>query len=297
MLDQASELRNIIKSKGQSLEQDLNSNRKKSNSTVVSVSSGKGGVGKSNLVANLAIFFAKYNKKVLIIDADLGLANIEVLFGIIPKKNLMHILNNEATIDEALSQGPMDIKLLSGGSGLRALPELTTEQQIRLINNFKYLDKRFDIILIDNGAGVNSTVINFIKASDEILIVSTPEPTSITDAYALIKIVTEDMNKELKLNLIINQANDLEESKEVFQKLQLVSSKFLGVDLNYLGYLPVDNKLSVAVRMQNPIALSYPDSKYCKMLDLLCQTIINNETFQLEEESFAKKLIGFFKKV
>lgn len=291
MLDQATELRNIIKYN------ELKENKHSSNSTVISVSSGKGGVGKSNIVSNLAILFAKQNKKVVIIDADLGLANIEVLFGVIPRRSLFHVLNNESTIEEALSHGPMGIKFLSAGSGLKVLPELSFEQQTRLINSFKFLDEKFDIILIDNGAGVSPTVINFIKASDEIIIVTTPEPTSITDAYALIKILIEDMKKTPKLNLLINQASNVNEGKEVFQKLQLVSSKFLDIDLNYLGFLPVDAHLGNAVKMQNPIAISYPESRYCKMLDILCQIILNEEIDNsLQSENFAQKLINFFKK-
>lgn len=287
MLDQASELRNLLRS---------NEVEPNTNSKVISISSGKGGVGKSNFVANLAITFAKHEKKVVIIDADLGLANIEVLFGVIPKRNLRHVLNNEFTINECLSEGPLGIKFLSAGSGLNAMPELTESQQTRLLNSFKYLDEQFDIILVDNGAGINSTVINFMKSSDDIIVLTTPEPTSITDAYALIKIASDNIENRV-FNLIVNQANNLEESKEVHNKLQIVSSRFLGIDINYFGFLPYDNNLKNAVKMQNPVALSYPNSKYCKILDLLCMKLLNENSKKAENgKSFAKKFVGFFKR-
>ncbi len=295
MMDQAQNLRQMLK------EQDtISVNNNYTSSKVISVSSGKGGVGKSNFVANLAYSFSRLGKKVVIIDADLGLANIEVLFGVIPTKNLSHVLYEDLAITDALSDGPNGIKFLSGGSGLRELSKINNREMQRVIDCFNYLDKVFDIILIDTGAGVSDIVINFIKASTMSIIIATPEPTSITDAYALIKIIKEDYaveQRDVKMHLVINKVDDKQEGDEVYNKLKTVSEKFLQVDLTLLGYLFTDNCLISSVKKQNPAAILFPDSEYVKSINSIAYKIleIKEEVVQEEESaSFAKKLFKFF---
>lgn len=282
MMDQAENLRQMIR------ESD-NVEIKNNSSKVIAISSGKGGVGKSNFVANLAINFANLGKRVVIIDADLGLANIEVLFGIIPRKNLSHVLYDDLPINDALTDGPLGIKFLSGGSGLRELSKINNREQKRVIDSFDYLDNEFDIILIDTGAGVSDLVLNFIKASSQILVITTPEPTSITDAYALIKIVKEDQGSDVVINLIVNRVDDEEEGKVVFDKLCAVSEKFLGVKLQSLGYLPLDINLISSVKKQNPICILYPDSSYSLAVKNIAFKILNVE--EIKEDN--KKTGGF----
>lgn len=297
MMDQAENLRQMIR------EQDtVEIKNDYKFSKVISVSSGKGGVGKSNFVVNLAYNFANLGKKVVIIDADLGLANIEVLFGIIPTKNLSHVLYEDLPINEALSDGPNGIKFLSGGSGLRELSKINNRQQQRVIDCFTYLDSIFDIILIDTGAGVSDLVLNFIKASTTTIVITTPEPTSITDAYALIKIVKEEYGKngrEMKMNLVVNRVDDDNEGNEVFNKLKTVSEKFLQVDLNLFGFLPSDVSLVTSVKKQSPVSIMFPDSEYSKAVKNIAYKILEVEeevVASTETIGFAGRLLKFFAK-
>ncbi len=297
MMDQAETLRQLLK------EQDnVSITNEYSNSKVISVSSGKGGVGKSNFVANLAYNFTLLGKKVVIIDADLGLANIEVLFGVIPTKNLSHVLFEDLPINEALTDGPNGIKFLSGGSGLRELSKINNREQQRFIDSFNYLDRIFDIILIDTGAGVSDLVLNFIKASTDNIVITTPEPTSITDAYALIKIIKEDYDKNdrnVSINLVVNRTDDDEEGQSVFDKLSTVSEKFLHVNLSLLGFLPTDVSLVSSVKKQNPVSILFPDSQYAKAIKQIAYKMLQVEVQKdssTENVGFAGRLFKFFGK-
>ncbi len=296
MIDQAESLRRLINSNKQS-------NKSKLKTRVIAIASGKGGVGKSNFVVNVGIEFAKLGKKVVIIDADLGLANVEVLMGVIPNKNFSHILNNKIKVTDALTDGPYGIKFLSGGSGLRDLVKATEREQLQIINCFDYLDEEFDIILIDIGAGISNMVVNFAKAAHDIIVVTTPEPTAVTDAYALIKILTEDTDDELFINIIINSVVSSEEGHDTFQKLLMVTQKFLKININNLGYLPKDDKLVKAVKKQEPVVISYPETSYSKAIHKIACEVLNInidlhsdvETID-DSKKFIKKLFGFFGK-
>lgn len=293
MMDQAENLRQMIR-------ENDNIPVNKINANVIAVSSGKGGVGKSNLVSNLAISFASLGKKVVIVDADLGLANIEVLFGIIPRKNLSHVLYENLPINDALTDGPLGIKFLSGGSGLRELSQINSREQKRIIDSFNYLDDVFDIILIDTGAGVSDLVLNFVKAASKVIVITTPEPTSITDAYALIKIIKEDSDFIDSINLVVNRVDDEQEGEEVFNKLNTVSEKFLGVNLINLGFLPQDLNLITSVKKQSPVGILYPDCDYSRAVKNIAYKILDIEELDKKPDkqsnSFASRLMKFFGK-
>lgn len=304
MKDQADNLRKMINNQNEIDDRIIFHNQYVSK--VIAVSSGKGGVGKSNFVVNLAYNFSLLGKKVVIIDADLGLANIEVLFGIIPDKNLSHILYEDLPINEALTDGPNGIKFLSGGSGIVELSKASNKEQQRLIECFNYLDNIFDIIIIDTGAGVSGTVINFNKAATTSIVVTTPEPTSITDAYALIKIMKNEHtieNGDFEISLVVNKINETSEGKYVFEKLDSVCKKFLDVDLTFLGHLSEDSSLINAVKKQNPVSILYPDSKYSKDIKSIAHKLLHikekEEPKQKKENSyknltFASKLLRLF---
>lgn len=295
MMDQANNLRNMLK------RNEAPNNERTTldlSSRVITVTSGKGGVGKTNFSLNLAIQFAKMNNRVVIIDADFGLANIEVLFGIMPDYLLVDVLRGEKDIEDVLTNGPLGIKFISGGSGLRELSNITERQMIYFINKFSYLDAIADIIIIDTGAGISHSVVNFIKASDETIVVTTPEPTSITDAYALIKTVKGEAVKMPDFKLVVNRVEDDAEGAEIYEKINRASSKFLGVSIENLGYIPYDNYLVKAVKKQTPVTLCYPDCNFTKSLEGIAYKLMNINYQTLPQNSgiknFMKKLANIF---
>lgn len=295
--DQAGNLRKMVSESGNKKITNTCKNAK-----VITVTGGKGGSGKSNFSANIAIALARQNKKVVIIDADLGLANIEILFGIIPKKNLLNLLNGENKIEDILVEGPLGIKFISGGSGLSELAELDRNGQMKIINAFIYLDNMFDYIIIDTGAGISSTVLNFIYASDSAIIVTTSEPTAITDAYSLLKIIKESNEKNLDISVVVNKTENNKEGKKSFDKLQLVTNKFLELDLKNLGYIHYDNNLVKAVKQQVPISILNPTSTYSLCIESIANNIIssstniNNEDNSVGAKRFLAKLLKFIDK-
>ncbi len=294
MMDQADSLRNLVN-------KNFNNANKKAelSSRVITVTSGKGGVGKTNFSLNLAIQFSKFNKRVVIIDADFGLANIEVLFGILPKYNLADVLRGEKDVEDVLTDGPMGIKFISGGSGLKELSNISEKQLNYFINNFSYLDAISDIIIIDTGAGISKSVINFIKASDETIIVTTPEPTSITDAYALIKTIKEERYGNIPdFKVVVNRVDDDEEGIEIYNKISRASSKFLGVPLQNLGYIPYDRFLVKAVKHQQPATMCFPNCEFTKAIEkigsILMDVPVNKDTDKSGIRGFVKRLVNIF---
>jgi len=236
-MDQAYRLRDIVKNKNS---QDLEAASKKINTRVITITSGKGGVGKTNFAINLAIQMSRYNKRVLIIDADFGLANIEVLLGKTPTYTFADMLQGKKEIQEIITDGPMGIKFISGGSGLVEMANLSERQIVSIIDNFQYIDQIADIILLDTGAGISRTVINFIRAANEAIIITTPEPTAVTDAYALLKAANENQQEGTDFGVVVNRVDDIREGAEIYERLSKVSEKFLNKQLSCLGYIPND---------------------------------------------------------
>ncbi len=272
MHDQAGDLRRMV---SESTNKKVEKNCK--NAKVITVTSGKGGSGKSNFSANLAIALSKNNKKVVILDADIGLANIEILFGIIPKKNLLNLLSGENKIEDILVEGPNGLRFISGGSGLNELAELDRDGQMKIINAFIYLDNMFDYIIIDTGAGISNIVLNYIYSSDTSIIVTNAEPTAITDAYSLLKVVSERRKEEeVNLNIVVNKAEDYEEAQKSFEKLKLVTEKFLDMKLKNLGYIKYDSNLVKAVKRQVPISILNPESSYSICINTIANRLLEN---------------------
>lgn len=251
-MDQAQQLRNIVKQEG----------RRRPRARVITITSGKGGVGKTSISVNLAIQFARLGKRVVILDADFGLANIEVLLGIHPRYNLYDMMFEGKKLHEIVTVGPENVGFISGGSGIREMIHLPPEQLASLAMSLKDLDHVADVIIIDTGAGIDDTIMKFTAESDDALIVVTPEPTSITDSYALLKTLDKQLEgqKGFKVQLLANRVSSEEEGKELYGKVNAVVKKFLEVELDYLGYLPQDENVSKAIIQQNPFSLSYPDT-------------------------------------
>lgn len=268
-MDQAQQLRNVIKKHNQ-----VNQNTAR----VVTVTSGKGGVGKSNLAVNLAVQLRKEGKRVVIFDADFGLANVEVMFGAIPQYNLSDFIYRGKGIKEIITPGPMDIGFISGGSGIIGLNNLYREQIMYLVKSIDELNEIADFIIIDTGAGISDQVLEFVMASPEVLLVSTPEPSSLTDAYSLLKALYRNPNfvaGSTTIHVVSNRVNSMEEGQAVYDKLNSVVSQFLHGKLNYLGMIPADTALEKAVRQQQTVSLLEPNAKSAKAFEVLAGNLLN----------------------
>lgn len=278
-MDQASQLRNVIKMKNQ---------QQTSKARVLTITSGKGGVGKSNTTVNLAVQLSKLGKKVIIFDADIGLANVEVMFGAIPKYNLSDLIYRGKSIREIITDGPLDIGFISGGSGIVGLNNLSRDQIVYLVHNLAELDGLADFVLIDTGAGISDSVMEFVLASPEILLVTTPEPSSLTDSYSLLKTLHRNpnfSNSGTKINVIANKVNSTEDGQAVFDKLNSVVSQFLNGTVNYLGLIPQDSAVEKAVRQQKTVSMYAPHSTSAKAFEILASNLLNetNECFEMHK--------------
>lgn len=254
-MDQAEHLRNIIKA---------NQGPVRPLARVITVTSGKGGVGKSNVSINLALQFRRMGQRVIILDADFGLANIEIMFGTVPKHNLCDLIYQGRNIKEIITWGAGEVGFISGGSGIVGMSNLSKDYLNYIVQNLVQLDAIADVIIIDTGAGISDAVLEFLVASGEILLVTTPEPTSITDSYSLLKALNRHprFSKEnTKIRVIANRVNKVVEGQSLFAKLEVVVNRYLKLPIGYLGAIPWDPQLSDAVMQQKPVSLSYPNAK------------------------------------
>ncbi len=251
-MDQAEGLRTIVERA--SYTKSLESPR------VISITSGKGGVGKTNLTANLAFAFARAGKKVLVLDGDLGLANIDVLLGLTPRYTIDHLFKREKNFSDLLIEGPGGMLILPAASGILDLVDMNEGQKIFLLGELDRMAEMTDLLLIDTGAGIASNVLYFNMAAQETIVVVTPEPTSITDAYALIKVLSNKFQKR-RFMLLVNLASDDAEAREVYRKITTVADRFLeSLSIDYLGFIPLDPKLPQAIRRQRPVLELYPEA-------------------------------------
>lgn len=264
-MDQASSLRKIVRDRASGTRRrppGLSGPARDSQPVhrVISVTSGKGGVGKTNIVGALAVALTDMGHKVLILDADLGLANMDILFGVNPRYNIGHVLRGEKTLKEIIVAGPKGIRIIPAGSGFVNLTHLTDGQKLSLLGEFEALEDDFDFFLIDTGAGISSNVTYFNLAADECIVVVTSEPTSVTDAYAMIKVMSMD-HGEKRFKLLMNMVKDEKEAKTVYSSLCQAADNFLkGVVLEYLGYIPVDEKVRHAVLKRKSFLDLFPQS-------------------------------------
>jgi flagellar biosynthesis protein FlhG len=226
---------------------------------VISVTSGKGGVGKTAVVANIGICLARAGNKVLILDADLGLANIDVVFGLTPAYNLNHFFSGEADLESIMVKGPYDIRILPAGSGLQSFIQLESDHKLKLLDGLDSLNIDFDYLLIDTEAGISENVTYFNTAAQEILLVTTPDPTAITDVYALMKLLSTKYH-EKHFNLVVNMVADEDEALDVYRKLSIVSNRYLDISIDYLGSIPTDKQMSESIRKQHAIVELFPNS-------------------------------------
>ncbi|NOU93414.1 P-loop NTPase [Paenibacillus sp. LMG 31456] len=285
MNDQAQGLRNLVSS--QQNQQLPKTTR------IITVTSGKGGVGKSNFTLNFALTLQKKGYKVLVFDADIGLANIDVLMGITAKYNLYHLLKKEKTIWEIIQTGYNNLQFIAGGSGFNDLIRLTEEQLDYFANQVNELNGSVDFIIFDTGAGLSKETLKFILAAEETFVVTTPEPTSITDAYAIIKMVNS-MNEPVKFKLVVNRATDWKEGKQTADKISMVAKQFLQLDIPTLGFVADDSHVSKAVKKQVPFTIEFPSSPASLAIEKLVEDFIARQT-PVENQDGAVK--GFLSKM
>lgn len=259
---------------------------------IIAISSGKGGVGKTNVTVNLALALRKLGKEVTVIDADLGLANVDVLLGLISRHSFRELLKGEIEVQQLATDGPDGIKIVSGGSGIAELVNLDDLELERLLLALSYYNSVSDYILIDTGAGISRLVMSFIQAASEVIVVLNPDPTSITDAYALIKNIERSSEKSIKL--IINRVDSAAEGREAFDKIYQTVKHFQGIELENLGYIFEDHNLGKAVKMQQPVFKAYPRSLSSKAIETIAENLVSRD---LEPEKKKKGFFGFLKRL
>jgi flagellar biosynthesis protein FlhG len=273
-MDQAEQLRNIIKQKNQ---------RIVPTARVVTITSGKGGVGKSIVAVNIAVQLKKMGKKVIIFDADFGLANVEVMFGAIPKYNLSDLIYRGKRIREIITPGPLDIGFISGGSGISGLNNLSRDQISFLIHNLRELDSLADVIIIDTGAGISDSVLEFVMASPEVLMIATTEPSSLTDSYSLLKALHRNPNfkrEGASIKVVSNRVASVEDGLAVYDKLNAVVSQFLKGKITYLGMIPQDITVDRAIRQQKPVSIMHPEAISSQAFQILADNLLYGRTNQ-----------------
>lgn len=273
-MDQAEQLRNIIKA-----------NSQLPLARVITVTSGKGGVGKSNTAINLAVQLQKLGQRVVILDADFGLANIEIMFGAIPRHNLSDLIYQGMQMKDIITQGPMDIGFISGGSGIAGMANLNRDSLDYIVMKLRELDEMADIVIVDTGAGISDAVLEFLVASGEVLLVTTPEPTSITDSYSLIKALARHpkySSETTTVKVVANRVRGEQEAEMLFHKLETVVDKYLKIPIEYLGMVPQDEQLARAVMQQMPVSIENPGAKSAMAYEQLAAKLMNRETGKVQ---------------
>lgn len=239
---------------------------------IIAVTSGKGGVGKTNVVVNLGMALRKLGKRVLILDADLGLGNLDVLLGLAPKFNLSHVLRGEKSIRDVMIRGPENLMVIPASSGIEEMAQLSAEQRFRMITELDGILDGVDVLLVDTAAGISSNVIYFNLTAQEILVVVTPEPTAITDAYALIKVMSLKYS-ESRFKLLVNAAASMSEAQDIFRQLNAVAQKFLGISIDYFGCVLFDRTMAQAVRAQTALMDRWPDTRAGRCYSALAKKV------------------------
>jgi flagellar biosynthesis protein FlhG len=272
--------------------QQLSDSRSASN-RVLAITSGKGGVGKTNIAANLALCLAASRKRVLLLDADISLGNLDLVMNIRSQYNISHVVNGCKSIEDVIHIGPEGLRIVCGASGLGRLADIGEHEQHRLLQHLAALQNDTDVIVIDTAAGISSSVVGFCLAADHVLVVTTPEATAMTDAYGMIKVLVRK-RYEGPISVIVNMARDAAEGKHTYQRLADVASRFLQADLYYAGVLLKDEHLCAAVRVRKPVVLAYPRSQISSAFATLATRIGGIEGGRPTPGSFFSRVVGWF---
>lgn len=295
MSDQADRLREMALHVKQQIENELAAEIRPSR--VIVVSSGKGGVGKSTLALNLSLSLCALGKRVILLDADMGLANIDIMLGLVPKYNIHHMIQGEKTLEDITIAGPRDLKIIPGGSGISELANLDSVDLKKIIMELGKLDALYDYLVIDTGAGISRNVITFLLAADDMIIVTTPEPTAVTDAYGTVKTIANQPGQR-NIYLVINRIADANEGMQVADKFRLVCEKFLNVDIKMLGMVYNEPLVGEGIKKQQAFIDLYPRSTAARNIHMLAANLINLHTGDDIPADFASGGIRkFFRKI
>ncbi len=261
--------------------------------SVIAVASGKGGVGKTNVSANLAVCLASTGKKVVLVDADFSLGNLDVVMGIESRYNVSHLIGGAKGIAEVTSIGPCGVEILCGASGIESLAELNDFHRQRLLGELERLGDEADVVMIDCAAGIGKCVTGFCMAADHVLVVTTPEPAAMTDAYATIKVLAMRQFKG-RISVIVNMAESASEGKRVYRQMARVAKQFLGSHIYEAGVLVKDERLCIAVRKQTPVVLAYPKATVSVSLAAMASRLSKERIFDEGEKGFFRKVVNWF---
>ena len=299
-MDQAQALRTLAAGRERSggrldtLLMEERSTRTGSRCTTVAVTSGKGGVGKTNISINLALMLAKMGKKVVLFDADLGLANVNILLGINPAFTLLDVVENRASIHDVVVEGPGGIYIVPAGSGIEKMANLDSVAMGKLMHALEILEQSCDYLVFDTGAGISRTVRSFVNAASRQIVVVTPEPSSLADAYAAVKMIAS--TGCTNIGVVANMVGSEKEGHETFERLALLTRRFLNRTPEFLGSLPYDRNVSHSVIKQSPIVINNPGSAFPRALSAVALRVLGRSVVQTGD-GFFKRFIGFFKQV
>ncbi|MCU0917192.1 MAG: MinD/ParA family protein [Planctomycetes bacterium] len=258
--------------------------------TVLAIASGKGGVGKTNIAANLAVCLAAANQRVLLLDADLSLGNLDLLMNLHSKYNISHVLSGRKSMEEIIQTGPQGVRVVCGASGLERLADISEGEHCRLIQHLGRLQRETDTILIDTAAGISRSVIGFCLAADGVLVVTTPEATAMADSYGMIKVLARK-GYAGPINLVVNMACSLAEGKQTYQRMADVAQRFLQTTVYYAGTLLKDERLCAAVRSRTPVVLAYPKSQISESLAAVATRLGGTRRPVGPDDSFFRRVI------
>ncbi|MGI6435401.1 MAG: MinD/ParA family protein [Syntrophomonadaceae bacterium] len=292
--DQADKLRKMAQGFRKQIEAEMMGTSRKTRT--IAISSGKGGVGKSTLALNLALSLCNENQRVVLMDADLGLANIDIMLGLAPEYHIQHLVQGRKSLKDIIITGPQGLKIIPGGSGITELANLSDGELKRLLLEVGKLDGDYDYMIIDTGAGISRGVMSFMLAADEVIVITTPEPTSLTDAYGCIKTMAKQ-GYEGEIAVVVNQVTDQNEGLLVAEKFRLVCRQFLNVNINMLGIIPTDALVGEVVRQQKALMQAYPRSNAARHIQKIARNLTNDSITAAPEESHGSGIRKFFQKI
>ncbi len=285
IVDQASRLRQMVEQESTREAGGLG------RAVSIAITGGKGGVGKTNVTANLAIALSLLGRRVAVIDADYALANIDVLLGFSPRFTIEHVLSGERGIGEIIVEGPGGIKVVPAASGMQDLAQLSSEQQNKLFNALQVMEKHFQHLLIDTAAGISDNVINILRSATYVIVITNPEPPAFVDSYALIKhLLSEQRNARVKL--VVNSVRDEEEALGVYERISTTLHRFQRVKIEYFGYVMEDDSVRKAVRRQRPFIIQYPNSPASRCVSALARKLVSSSGVSSKSPSFWERLMN-----